>query len=71
MQNFEIVEHLFTLPSTGAFTREVNRVKWYDREPVIDIRGWDEKHEKTTKGVTLTDAEWTSLCEQIREGTKA
>ena len=71
MQNFEIVEHLMSLPSTGKFTREVNRVKWYDREPVIDIRGWDEKHEKTTKGVTLTDTEWTSLCEQIREGTKA
>ncbi len=49
--------------SYGAkgWTKEVNLVSWNDRKPKIDIRDWDETHEKMGKGITLTKEEAIEL----------
>jgi hypothetical protein len=59
---FEIVDHLLEL-SIGAkgWAKEVNLVSWNDRKPKIDIREWDETHEKMGKGITLNKEELIKL----------
>ena len=36
-------------------------VSWNDRKPKLDIRDWDETHEKMGKGVTLNKNEVMEL----------
>jgi hypothetical protein len=43
--------------STKGWKKEVNIVAWNDRKPKLDIRDWDETHEKMGKGVTLSKEE--------------
>jgi len=59
---FEIVRHIGVL-STGAtgWQKEINLISWNDRPAKIDIRDWDEKHEKMGKGVTLSKDELKNL----------
>lgn len=64
---YEIVEHLFSLQSSGAFRKELNKVSWNGREPVYDLRGWNEDHTRMTKGITLTDKEFEELVLKIKE----
>ena len=47
--------------SESGWVKEVNLVSWNDREPVYDIRVWQENHEKLGKGITLTEAELKNL----------
>lgn len=63
---FEIVDHLEVL-SEGAkgWTKEVNIVRWNERKPKVDIREWDETHEKMGKGVTLNREELLKLKELL------
>jgi len=42
---------------TKGWKKEVNLVSWNDRKPKLDIRDWDETHEKMGKGVTLNKSE--------------
>ncbi|MEN6317000.1 MAG: PC4/YdbC family ssDNA-binding protein [Clostridiaceae bacterium] len=42
---------------TKGWKKEVNLVSWNDRKPKLDIRDWDETHEKMGKGVTLNKGE--------------
>ncbi len=42
---------------TKGWKKEVNIVCWNDRRPKLDIRDWDETHEKMGKGVTLSREE--------------
>ena len=42
---------------TKGWKKEVNLVSWNDRKPKLDIRDWDETHEKMGKGVTLNMSE--------------
>ncbi len=59
---FEITKKL-AIVSEGSkgWKREVNLVSWNDKKAKIDIRDWDEKHEKMGKGITLTKEELKSL----------
>lgn len=54
---FHIVKNILTLPSDTKYRKELNLVSWNDREPVYDLRGWDEGHTQMTKGVTFTKDE--------------
>lgn len=65
--DFKITERLFSLPSSGTFTKELNKVSWNGREPVYDLRGWKEDHTKMTKGITLTNDEFQELVSKIKE----
>ena len=59
---FEIVENLGVIgTSTKNWTKEINLVSWNGRKAKIDIRDWDENHEKMGKGITLSKEELKSL----------
>ena len=60
--NFKIVKNFGTVSeSVSGWVKEVNLVSWNDREPVYDIRVWQENHEKLGKGITLTETELKNL----------
>lgn len=52
----EIVEKLLVVePRNAGWNLELNLVKWNDKEPVYDIRPWNEDHSRCGKGLTLTE----------------
>ena len=48
---------------TKGWKKEVNFVSWNDRPPKLDIRDWNENHEKMSKGITLSTEEAKKLKE--------
>ena len=46
---------------TKGWKKEVNLVSWNDRKPKLDIRDWDENHEKMGRGITLSRSEVEEL----------
>lgn len=44
-------------------------ISWSDREPVYDIRTWNEDHTKYGKGITITSKQMTVLKELLSEIT--
>lgn len=65
--SFEITEHIGVISeSAKGWRKELNLVKWGDRDPKYDIRDWDKEHEKMSKGITLTKDEATALCEILK-----
>ena len=63
---FEIYEHIGNIsdPNNG-WTKELNFISWNNREPVYDIRSWNEDHTKMGKGVTITVGEMKKLKELL------
>jgi hypothetical protein len=63
---FTIKDYLLVL-STGmkGWNKEVNIVSWNSRKPKLDIREWDENHEKMGKGITLNKEEVIKLRELL------
>jgi len=59
---YEIAQHLGIL-STGPknWTKEANIVKWGGRTLRFDLREWDIRHEKMSKGITMNKAEVIEL----------
>jgi len=59
---FEIKQHIAVIgESTKGWKKEVNLISWNDRKPKLDIRDWDENHEKMGKGVSLSSEESKEL----------
>jgi len=59
---FEIKKRLGTIgEGTNGWKKEVNIISWNDRKPKLDVRDWDESHEKMGKGVTLSKNEVIEL----------
>lgn len=59
---FEIKKSIGVIgEGTKGWKKEVNLVSWNDRRPKLDIRDWDETHEKMGKGVTLNKGEVEEL----------
>ncbi len=44
-----------------GFTKEINYVSWNGAPAKLDIRQWWPEHEKSSKGITLTDEEGLKL----------
>lgn len=60
--NFEIIKPIGTLSeSTKGWTKELNLISWYGKEPKYDIRDWSPNHEKMGKGITLNEEEFKKL----------
>ena len=59
---YEIVETLGVVsqPNNG-WIKELNLISWNGREPVYDLRTWDESHERMGKGITLTEEDLKNL----------
>lgn len=59
---YEIKRKLGVLGETAnGWKKELNIVSWNDRNPKLDIREWDENHEKMSKGLTFTEEETAEL----------
>jgi hypothetical protein len=52
---------------TKGWKKEVNLVSWNDRKPKLDIRDWDENHEKMGKGITLNKEEAEALKQVLQD----
>ena len=56
---FEIMEHIGVLDVIDnreeKWTKEVNIVAWNGGKPKIDVRDWNEKHDRMSRGITLTE----------------
>lgn len=50
---FEIVKKLGVLNDKTSWKKELNLVSWNEKTAKYDIRDWDDKHEKMSKGITL------------------
>lgn len=65
---YEIAEKLGVLGEPGnGWTKELNLVSWNDREPVYDIRTWNEGHDRMGKGITLSMDEVKELKELLNK----
>ncbi len=63
---YEIVKQIGILSkSSSGWTKELNLIRWNDREPKYDIRDWSPDREKMGKGVTLSKEELAALKELL------
>ena len=55
---YDLKEHIgvLSIKDTG-WAREVNIISWNGGTPKVDIREWNPKHERMSKGVTLFEEE--------------
>ena len=59
---FDIKKTLGTISeSAKGWKREVNVMTWNNKKAKVDIREWDENHEKMGKGITLNKEELKQL----------
>lgn len=65
---FEIKAQLGVIQEypTG-WKKEMNMVSWNGNEAKIDIREWDENHEKMSRGITLTDKQLANLLDIVTD----
>lgn len=55
---YEIIEKIAVLSeSSKGWTKELNLIKWNDRDPKYDIREWSPDGSKMGKGITLSEEE--------------
>lgn len=47
--------------ANNGWIKELNYISWNDREPVYDLRSWNEDHTKMGKGITITAGEMEKL----------
>ena len=60
--DYNIVDRIAVLSeSSKGWTKELNFIKWNDREPKFDIREWSPDHSKMGKGITLSKDEIEQL----------
>lgn len=65
---YTICKHIGNIsePNNG-WTKELNYISWNSREPVYDIRTWNQDHSEYGKGVTITQLEMERLKELIKD----
>ncbi len=65
---YEIIQNIGVISeSDKGWKKELNIIKWNDRDPKYDIRDWSPDHKKMSKGVTLTKNDITKLKELIKD----
>jgi len=63
---YEIVKKVGVLSkSASGWAKEVNLIRWNDRDAKYDIRDWSADGSKMGKGVTLTREELMALRELL------
>lgn len=69
---FTIEKNIAVLRTSPAgWTRELNIVKWGDREPAFDVRDWNPGHTKMSKGLSFTADELKALAEAVNGMAKS
>jgi hypothetical protein len=65
---YEITKKLGVLSTTGSgWSKQLNLIRWNDRDPKYDIREWSPDGEKMGKGVTLSKEELLALKELLNK----
>ena len=68
MKEYEIYRHIGNISkSNNGMTKELNYISWSNREPVYDIRTWNDDHTEYGKGVTITAGEMVLQKELINQ----
>ena len=68
---YEIYKQIGTISqSNNGWTKELNYISWNNREPVYDLRTWNEDHTKMGKGVTITANEMAALKDLLETMSK-
>ena len=68
LEKFIIYRHIGSLSEAdNGWIKDLNFVSWNDREPVYDIRTWNEEHTKYGKGVTATSKQMAALKELLNQ----
>lgn len=63
---YEIIKTIGVLSkSASGWAKELNLIRWNDREPKYDLRDWSADHTKMGKGVTLSAEELSALRELL------
>jgi hypothetical protein len=64
---YEILKTIGVVSETSkGWKKELNLVKWNDRDPKYDLRDWSPDRSKMGKGVTLTMEEMKKLAALIQ-----
>ena len=58
---YEITAQIGVLSERSGWTKELNMIRWNDREPKYDIRDWSPDKAKMSKGITTTLEEVIAL----------
>ena len=58
---YELTALIGTLSERSGWTKELNMIRWNDREPKFDIRDWSPDKAKMSKGITMTLEEVIAL----------
>jgi len=65
---FEIIKKIGVLSKTASgWEKQINLMRWNDRDPKYDIREWAPDGEKMGKGVTLSKEELMALKELLNK----
>lgn len=66
--SYEITKSIGVIKSypTG-WSKEINMVSWNGGQPKVDIRDWDETHERMSKGITLTKEEFRDMIQVVKD----
>lgn len=63
---YEIVQKVGVLSkSASGWAKELNLIRWNDREPKYDLRDWSADGGKMGKGITLSRDELVALKELL------
>lgn len=66
--SYEIVEEIAVLSENPkGWTKELNLVSWNGRPPKFDLRDWAPGHEKMGKGITLSNEEFDTLRNTLKQ----
>jgi len=65
---YEIMQQVGVVSiSSSGWTKELNLIRWNDREPKFDLRDWSADHSKMGKGVTMTREELLALRDLLNQ----
>jgi hypothetical protein len=65
---FEITKEIGVIgEGSKGWREELNIVSWNGRPPKLDIRDWNETHDKMGKGITLSGSEARNMLELLNE----
>ena len=63
---YEVIQKMAEVPENSkGWTKEVYFISWNNKEPKLDIRDWDEKHEHMSRGITLKCDEAEKVAELL------
>ena len=72
---FEIMEHIGVIDVVDGreekWTKEVNVVAWNGGKPKIDVRDWNERHDRMSRGITLTEDQAMKLTKALVDRYRA